>query len=248
MAHHMQNPWRGRGLAGADLFPLADAGDVAGLLRQCPAHAPTPLRDVPELAARLGVARLWLKDERARMGLGSFKALGAAHAIAREAAATGMTDLPGVAGERLCDRQRRQSRAVGGRRCAALRGARGGLSGRNGARSLCRPPERQGRRGGARRRRLRGQHAGCSRGRKDEMAGRCCPTVHGRATPNCRCGSWRAICNWPPRPPHRSTPCQVISCCRRVSAVWPPPWPRMRGMSGATARRSSSSSRRRRRP
>jgi diaminopropionate ammonia-lyase len=93
MAYHLQNPWRGRGLDGADLFPLADAGDVAGLLRRCPAHAPTPLRDVPELAARLGVARLWLKDERARMGLGSFKALGAAHAIAREAAATGMSDL-----------------------------------------------------------------------------------------------------------------------------------------------------------
>jgi diaminopropionate ammonia-lyase len=92
MTHHMQNPWRGRGLDGADLFPLADAGDVAGLLRQCPAHAPTPLCDVPALAARLGVARLWLKDERARMGLGSFKALGAAHAIAREAAATGLSD------------------------------------------------------------------------------------------------------------------------------------------------------------
>ncbi|MFO7759661.1 MAG: pyridoxal-phosphate dependent enzyme [Roseovarius sp.] len=72
---------------------MADAADVADLLRQCPAHAPTPLRDVPELAARLGLARLWLKDERARMGLGSFKALGAAHVLAREAAASGMSDL-----------------------------------------------------------------------------------------------------------------------------------------------------------
>ncbi|WP_209427516.1 pyridoxal-phosphate dependent enzyme [Pararhodobacter sp. SW119] len=93
MAQHLQNPWRGRGLAGAALFPLTEAGGVAGLLQDCPAHAPTPLRDLPGLAARLGVARLWLKDERARMGLGSFKALGAAHAIAREAAATGATDL-----------------------------------------------------------------------------------------------------------------------------------------------------------
>jgi diaminopropionate ammonia-lyase len=35
------------------------------------------------------VARLFLKDERGRMGLGSFKALGAAYAIAREAADAG---------------------------------------------------------------------------------------------------------------------------------------------------------------
>jgi diaminopropionate ammonia-lyase len=39
------------------------------------------------------VARISLKDERHRMGLGSFKALGAAHAIAREAAASASDDL-----------------------------------------------------------------------------------------------------------------------------------------------------------
>ena len=93
MAQALTNPWRGRGLEGADRFPLADARAVAHLLQQCPAHAATPLRNSPALAARLGVAQLWLKDERARMGLGSFKALGAAHSIAREAAATGASDL-----------------------------------------------------------------------------------------------------------------------------------------------------------
>lgn len=93
MIRLLNNPWRGVGLAGAALFPLADAAAVAALLQRCPAHAPTPLRDAAALAARLGVGRLWLKDERARMGLGSFKALGAAHVIAREAAATGADDL-----------------------------------------------------------------------------------------------------------------------------------------------------------
>jgi len=48
---------------------------------------------MPALAAELGVARIHLKDERQRMGLGSFKALGAAHAIAREAAAGKTADL-----------------------------------------------------------------------------------------------------------------------------------------------------------
>lgn len=93
MTDHLQNPWRGAGLDGAGPWPLADAHDVAQLLAQCPAHAPTPLHDAPRLAAELGIARLWLKDERARMGLGSFKALGAAHAIARDAVQSGAPDL-----------------------------------------------------------------------------------------------------------------------------------------------------------
>jgi diaminopropionate ammonia-lyase len=47
---------------------------------------------MPSLATGLGVARIHLKDERQRMGLGSFKALGAAHAIAHEAAAIATDD------------------------------------------------------------------------------------------------------------------------------------------------------------
>jgi diaminopropionate ammonia-lyase len=93
MLQRLTNPWRGRGLPVAGLAPIADAGPVAELLSRCPAHAPTPLHDMPALAAAFGVARLSLKDERQRMGLGSFKALGAAHAIAREAAACAGADL-----------------------------------------------------------------------------------------------------------------------------------------------------------
>ena len=93
MTETLRNPWRGRGLAGAAPLPLADATGVGALLARCPSHSPTPMRDGKALAILLGVARLWLKDERARMGLGSFKALGAAHAIARAAVATGTTDL-----------------------------------------------------------------------------------------------------------------------------------------------------------
>ncbi|PHR18960.1 MAG: PLP-dependent lyase/thiolase [Hoeflea sp.] len=85
----LANRFRGRGLPDLQPMPGADAKAVGALLAQCPAHAPTPLRDCPELAAGAGVARLSIKDERGRMGLGSFKALGAAYAIAREAAAAG---------------------------------------------------------------------------------------------------------------------------------------------------------------
>jgi len=45
-------------------------------------YAPTPLHDLADLAAPAGVAALRLKDEAGRFGLGSFKALGGAYAVA----------------------------------------------------------------------------------------------------------------------------------------------------------------------
>ncbi|OOY14876.1 pyridoxal-phosphate dependent enzyme [Thioclava sp. DLFJ4-1] len=83
----IDNPWRGDGLDPEGVQPIADASGVARLLAQCPAHRETPLRAAPEIAQLARVGKVWIKDERERMGLGSFKALGAVHAIAREAAA-----------------------------------------------------------------------------------------------------------------------------------------------------------------
>jgi diaminopropionate ammonia-lyase len=48
-----------------------------------PGYAPTPLLVLPGLAAEIGVASLHYKDEAGRFGLGSFKALGGAYAVAR---------------------------------------------------------------------------------------------------------------------------------------------------------------------
>ena len=88
------NPWRGKGLTlEAGKAPSVDAAAVAALLAQCPAHHETPLVHSPDLAAQAGVAAVWVKDERTRMGLGSFKALGAAYVIACDAVATGADDL-----------------------------------------------------------------------------------------------------------------------------------------------------------
>ncbi len=47
-----------------------------------PGYAPTPLASLPKLAQQLGVAEILYKDERGRFGLGSFKALGGAYAVA----------------------------------------------------------------------------------------------------------------------------------------------------------------------
>lgn len=51
-----------------------------------PGYAPTRLRELPGLAGALGIGQLRYKDESARFGLGSFKALGGAYAVARLAA------------------------------------------------------------------------------------------------------------------------------------------------------------------
>ncbi len=46
-----------------------------------PGYALTPLTEVPTLAAELGVGRVFVKDESARMGLPAFKVLGASWAV-----------------------------------------------------------------------------------------------------------------------------------------------------------------------
>lgn len=101
----LNNPFRGLGMASdalADIpFPSTNADAPMALLARCPHAELTPLHDAPELAAANGVASVHLKDERSRMGLGSFKALGAAYVIARDAAdgrAKGQTYVTASAG------------------------------------------------------------------------------------------------------------------------------------------------------
>lgn len=59
--------------------PLAP-GSAQAFHRSLPGYAPTPLVPVPELAAELGVGRVLVKDESARLGLPAFKVLGASWA------------------------------------------------------------------------------------------------------------------------------------------------------------------------
>jgi diaminopropionate ammonia-lyase len=63
-------------------MPSVDAQAAQTLVARCPVAAETPLVQAEALAVEAGVAELWVKDERGRMGLGSFKALGAAYVIA----------------------------------------------------------------------------------------------------------------------------------------------------------------------
>jgi diaminopropionate ammonia-lyase len=58
-------------------------GEVAGFHRRLGGYHPTPLRDLPDIAADLGVARVLAKDESQRLGLPAFKILGASWAVYR---------------------------------------------------------------------------------------------------------------------------------------------------------------------
>jgi len=86
----IDNPLRGKGLPpGIEISEgevCTEAGAAIALYKLCPAAHQTPLTALPGLAAELGLGGVFIKDERERMGLGSFKALGAAHAIAKLAA------------------------------------------------------------------------------------------------------------------------------------------------------------------
>jgi diaminopropionate ammonia-lyase len=59
------------------------AEEVRAFHRSFPDYHPTPLVQAPEIAERLGVAQLWVKDESSRLGLPSFKILGASWATFR---------------------------------------------------------------------------------------------------------------------------------------------------------------------
>ena len=62
----------------------ADPRAAASFHRQLPLYRPTPLRSCPQVAERLGVAQVLVKQESNRFGLPAYKALGASWAIFNE--------------------------------------------------------------------------------------------------------------------------------------------------------------------
>ena len=88
------NPYRlsKESFAGLDDFPLPshNADAPLQLIKRCPEYAVTPLVEIDGYA---GFAKAFVKDERGRMGLGSFKALGAAYVIADLAQKSSVADM-----------------------------------------------------------------------------------------------------------------------------------------------------------
>lgn len=57
--------------------------DARAFHQSLPGYAPTPVRELPAIATELGIAAVLLKDESDRLGLPSFKVLGASWAVER---------------------------------------------------------------------------------------------------------------------------------------------------------------------
>lgn len=127
------NPFRGVGLsdwAGGEV--CAEVAPVLELLGRCPVAGETPLLVADDVARRVGVRWVGLKDESRRMGLGSFKALGAAFVIAADAVAA-VAGRGGDAVRELADEEGRR-RALDGRRYVCASAGNHGLSVAAGAR------------------------------------------------------------------------------------------------------------------
>ncbi|MBZ4321030.1 diaminopropionate ammonia-lyase [Streptomyces huiliensis] len=74
------SPWYARPAARSWTCAPAPAG-VREFHAALPGYAPTPLTELPGLAAELDVGRVFVKDESSRLGLPAFKALGAFWAV-----------------------------------------------------------------------------------------------------------------------------------------------------------------------
>ncbi len=70
------------GTPGVVVLPSAGFRRAKAEIAAWDGFAVTPLRDLPDWAAGAGVATIRMKDESSRFGLGSFKSLGGAYAVA----------------------------------------------------------------------------------------------------------------------------------------------------------------------
>jgi diaminopropionate ammonia-lyase len=64
-----------------DILPAELPRQIRGFHRQLPGYRMSPLKGLSNLAMRLGLGGIWVKDESARLDLQSFKVLGGSYAI-----------------------------------------------------------------------------------------------------------------------------------------------------------------------
>lgn len=72
-----------RSAAVDDIFPVGIAEQVRNFHRQIPGYRISPLKNLSNLAAMIGVGGIWVKDESVRLDLSSFKVLGGSFAVYR---------------------------------------------------------------------------------------------------------------------------------------------------------------------
>lgn len=80
--HHNDRAARRTSYAFQSALNIADAERARSLMSRCPRYVRTPLVALDGVARSARVASVLYKDEASRLGLGSFKALGGAYAVA----------------------------------------------------------------------------------------------------------------------------------------------------------------------
>jgi diaminopropionate ammonia-lyase len=65
------------------ILSRAEHRAARAVIESWPGYSPTTLHNLKGLARRLGLGRVWLKDESTRFGLGAFKSIGGAYAVYR---------------------------------------------------------------------------------------------------------------------------------------------------------------------
>jgi len=106
----LSNPRRKPAGKGAEISFLSrrEAETARAYHKSFSQYAPTPLTELPNLAQKLGVGRIFVKDESHRFGLNAFKVLGASYAIGRYLAGRLGEDISKISFERLCSPEARE--------------------------------------------------------------------------------------------------------------------------------------------
>ena len=65
------------------MFSVNKAKSILEYHKSIPGYQPTPLQDLTELARKINISKLWIKDESKRFDLNAFKVLGSSYAFAK---------------------------------------------------------------------------------------------------------------------------------------------------------------------
>ena len=66
-----------------EIFSVNKAMSILEYHKSIPGYQPTPLQDLTELARKINISKLWIKDESKRFDLNAFKVLGSSYAFAK---------------------------------------------------------------------------------------------------------------------------------------------------------------------
>ena len=66
-----------------EMFSVNKAMSILEYHKSIPGYQPTPLQDLTELARKINISKLWIKDESKRFDLNAFKVLGSSYAFAK---------------------------------------------------------------------------------------------------------------------------------------------------------------------